>query len=170
MMHRILKVAAAGVIVVSLAACQGMGPKGTVGAMGGAAAGGLLGATLGGGATGIAAGVLLGGLLGGAVGDSMDQADRRYAAQTTARSLETTQNHRTSQWRNPNNGHYGTVTPTRTYQRSSGQYCREYQQTVTVGGRQQSAYGTACRQPDGSWQVQYIHLKARKAGLGPLSL
>jgi surface antigen len=24
---------------------------------------------------------------------------------------------------------------------------------VTVGGRAEQAYGTACRQPDGSWQI-----------------
>jgi hypothetical protein len=29
---------------------------------------------------------------------------------------------------------------------------REYQTTVTVGGRQVEAYGTACLQPDGSWR------------------
>lgn len=32
-------------------------------------------------------------------------------------------------------------------------YCREYQQQVLVGGRWEQAYGTACRRPDGSWQI-----------------
>ncbi len=32
-------------------------------------------------------------------------------------------------------------------------YCREYTKNVTVGGRVQQSYGTACQQPDGSWQV-----------------
>ena len=36
---------------------------------------------------------------------------------------------------------------------SSG-YCREYDQQVTVGGRTQASYGTACQQPDGSWKIQ----------------
>ncbi len=53
----------------------------------------------------------------------------------------------------PESGNYGTVTPIRDGSTSSGQYCREYQQTVTVGGRTQQAYGTACRQPDGQWKV-----------------
>ena len=43
--------------------------------------------------------------------------------------------------------------PVETYQTSSGQYCREYLQTVVIGGQQQQAYGTACRQPDGSWKI-----------------
>ena len=55
-------------------------------------------------------------------------------------------------WNNPESGHSGTVTPIREGHTSSGRYCREYQQTVTVGGRVKEAYGTACRQPDGSWQ------------------
>ncbi len=35
-----------------------------------------------------------------------------------------------------------------------GQYCREYSNTVTVGDRLQTSYGTACQQPDGQWQIQ----------------
>jgi hypothetical protein len=31
-------------------------------------------------------------------------------------------------------------------------YCREYQTTIHVGHRVQQGYGTACQQPDGSWQ------------------
>ena len=41
----------------------------------------------------------------------------------------------------------------RTYQASNGQYCREYEQSVTIGGKPQKSYGTACRQPDGMWQL-----------------
>lgn len=32
-------------------------------------------------------------------------------------------------------------------------YCREYTQSVVIGGMHQIAYGTACRQPDGSWRA-----------------
>lgn len=32
-------------------------------------------------------------------------------------------------------------------------YCREYTKQVSVGGRVQEGYGTACMQPDGSWAV-----------------
>ena len=32
-------------------------------------------------------------------------------------------------------------------------YCREYQRNVTIGGRVQNMYGTACLQPDGSWRT-----------------
>ena len=36
---------------------------------------------------------------------------------------------------------------------TSGNTCREYQSTVTVGGKTEQAYGTACRQADGSWKI-----------------
>jgi surface antigen len=35
-----------------------------------------------------------------------------------------------------------------------GSYCREWQGRITVGGRLEQAYGTACLQPDGSWEFQ----------------
>ncbi|MEQ9641618.1 MAG: hypothetical protein RIM84_16455 [Alphaproteobacteria bacterium] len=47
----------------------------------------------------------------------------------------------------------GSVVVTRDGRDQSGRYCREYQHTVTVAGRQQQAWGTACQQPDGDWQI-----------------
>jgi len=32
-------------------------------------------------------------------------------------------------------------------------YCREFQTTIVVDGRPEQAHGTACMQPDGTWQV-----------------
>lgn len=129
------------------------GAKTGVGAALGAAGGGLLGAAAGGGATGIAAGVLLGGLLGGATGSYLDDQDRRTAAATTQQALNNQPSGTTTQWKNPDSGNSGSVTPVRTYQTATGQYCREFEQTVTIGGKPQKSYGTACRQPDGSWQI-----------------
>ncbi len=53
----------------------------------------------------------------------------------------------------PDTGHYGTVTPQAAYQQG-GYNCREYTQTVYIDGRSEQAHGTACRQADGSWQIQ----------------
>ena len=129
------------------------GPKTGIGAALGAAGGGLLGAATHSGGVGIAAGVLLGGLVGGAAGSMLDDQDRRTAALTTQRALESEPSGKTTTWTNPDSGHTGTVTPVRTYQQASGQYCREFEQTVMIGGQRQKSYGTACRQPDGSWQI-----------------
>jgi len=35
----------------------------------------------------------------------------------------------------------------------SGAYCREFQSEIIVGGERETGYGTACRQPDGSWKI-----------------
>jgi len=150
---RTTTVATAIVLMGAVAACENAGQKTQIGAAGGAAAGGLLAAASGGGATGIAAGVILGGLAGGALGNYLDQRDREIAAQSTQQALESSQTGQQTQWVNPDSGHSGTVQPTRTYQTSSGQYCRDFQQTVTVNGRTETATGTACRQSDGTWKV-----------------
>lgn len=31
--------------------------------------------------------------------------------------------------------------------------CEEYTKLVTIGGESQTIYGTACRQPDGTWDI-----------------
>jgi hypothetical protein len=45
------------------------------------------------------------------------------------------------------------ATSTREYQDTSGRYCREYQRTAIIAGRQQPIYGTACQMPDGAWRI-----------------
>ena len=47
----------------------------------------------------------------------------------------------------------GHVVTTRTGTGSSGLQCREFQQEITVGGKTEQAYGTACLQEDGSWKI-----------------
>jgi surface antigen len=131
-------------------------PKTAAGGVVGAGTGALIGSQFGGGEGQLAAvaiGTLLGALLGTEVGKSLDRADRLEIERTTQRSLEAAPTGQASAWRNPDSGHYGSVTPTNTYQSSSGQNCREYQQTITVGGRTEEGYGTACREPDGSWKI-----------------
>ena len=145
------------VLVAALSAggCADTGPKETVGGLTGAALGGLLGAQFGSGrgqlvATG--AGVLLGTLMGSEIGRSMDEVDRMQAGQAATRA-QTAPLGETIAWNNPNSGNYGSYTPVRDGTSSSGLYCREFQQTVTIGGQTEQAYGTACRQPDGSWRI-----------------
>lgn len=141
-------------LVFSACATAQDNPKTTIGALGGAAGGGLIAAAAGGGPAAIAGGVILGGLLGGAVGNALDQRDKELALKEAQQSLEYSKSGQTSQWQNPDSGNSGTFTPTRTYQTQSGQYCREYTQEIFVAGEKHESYGTACRQPDGSWQIQ----------------
>ncbi len=38
-------------------------------------------------------------------------------------------------------------------QAQAGDYCREYTRSIRVNGIQQTGYGQACLQPDGSWMI-----------------
>jgi surface antigen len=150
-------VKATAVVVLAawcLAGCETVQgtPKTAVGGLGGATVGGLLAAAAGGGGTAIAASVIGGALLGGLAGSLLDDRDKRLANDAAQRALETTPSGKAVAWSNPDSGHSGTITPVRTYQ-SNGNYCREFQQTVTIGGRPENSFGTACRQPDGSWRI-----------------
>lgn len=130
--------------------------KQTMGGLAGAVAGGAAGARFGQGEGKIAAtiaGTLLGGYLGSEIGASLDRADMAYYNRTSQQALENAQPGQTLPWSNPESGNSGTVTPQSYYQTASGQYCREYSQTISVGGRQEQGHGTACRQPDGTWQI-----------------
>lgn len=156
-MMQILKATIIGVIAIGVAACEpGAGPKQQMGTIGGAVLGGLAGSQVGSGSGRLVAvgiGTLLGAMAGTEIGRSLDRADQNYMARTTGHALERGQSGVAQEWRNPDSGHYGTVTPRPAYQNNSGQYCREYQQTVFIGGKSEKAYGTACRQPDGSWMI-----------------
>jgi len=79
--------------------------------------------------------------------------DRHYRLAILFSVLETVRTGYTRRWHDPDTQTLGYVTPTRTYQVAGGQYCREYQQQIIVGGQAVEGYGRACRQPDGSWQT-----------------
>jgi surface antigen len=128
------------------------GPSEQAGMVIGGVLGGVLGSEVGAGSgrtAAIIAGSLIGAAIGGAVGQSMDEVDRMKTAET----LETVRTGVPAQWVNPDTGHRYTVVPTRTYETTAGP-CREYTIDAVVGGRVEQVYGTACRQPDGSWRVQ----------------
>ena len=153
-------IAAALAAALALGGCADMqnSPKTTVGTLGGAAAGGLAGAQFGKGSgqlVGVAAGTLIGALLGSEVGKSLDKADRTYMERANQRAFESTPSGTQVSWRNPDSGNAGTIVPQPAYQAASGEYCREFQQTIQVGGESKQGYGTACRQPDGSWKIMH---------------
>ena len=121
-----------------------------IGAVIGGAAGGVIGSRIGKGSERTVAtigGTIVGVLIGGAIGRSMDQADQACLAQT----LEQAPARHAVAWSNPDGGHYRVV-PQEGYEDGRGRICRDYRATATIEGRQQQIHGTACRQPDGSWQ------------------
>ena len=126
------------------------------GALLGSVAGGILGAQVGSGsgqvlATGV--GIAVGAMAGMAIGARMDEVDRMKMDQAYHNSLEYGRSGESTTWNNPDSGNSGSVAPVNTYQNAEGQYCREFQQEITVGGETEQGYGTACRRPDGSWEI-----------------
>ena len=130
--------------------------KSDIGTLLGAGLGAWAGSNVGGGKGNIAAiavGTLLGAGLGNSIGASLDRADLQYYNGASQQALETAQPGQTLPWSNPQSGNSGSITPSNYYQTASGQYCREYTQTIQVGNRKETGYGRACRQPDGTWQI-----------------
>jgi surface antigen len=115
----------------------------------GAVAGGLAGGLLfGGSAAGIIGGALVGGIVGNVIGNQMDARDRAYMQN----AIIVGPVNRTVVWTNDQTGVVYRVTPTREYY-YSGNYCRQYTTRVYINGQWRTAYGRACKWPDGTWRV-----------------
>ena len=150
MLHRGLRLWP--LILVLLAGCAGQGQNEQAGTVIGGLLGGVLGSEIGGGrgrTAAIIAGTMIGAAVGGSVGRSMDDTDRH----NLATSLENVRTGVPTRWQNPDTGNAYSVVPTRTWEHQ-GHPCRESTDEALLGGQQEQVYGTACRQADGSWQVQ----------------
>ena len=110
----------------------------------GAVAGGLIGG-LAGGSTGLLVGAAAGGLLGYGVGTAIERQDQ----QRIAYALESNQ---PVSWQNPETGNTYEVQPMNSTRRD-GRQCREFRLQAEIGDEPRDVYGTACRQPDGAWEV-----------------
>ena len=139
---------------MALTGCMNKEQGGTIlGGIGGAVAGAQFGKGTGK-LIATAVGALGGAYVGNQIGTSLDKADRLYAERTTNAALETAHSGQAMAWRNTDSGHSGVITPVRTFQDpSTNQYCREFQQSISVGGKTEQAYGKACRMPDGTWKI-----------------
>ena len=154
-----IKLAATAVLGLALAACAGnpetgTGPRENTGTLVGALGGALIGSQIGGGqgerVAAAVAGAAIGGLIGNRIGAAMDDEDkqRAYAAQMEA--LERGPSGAPVSWKNPDSGRYGSIVPGPAYDQR-GMKCRSFTHTIYIDGRPQTARGTACRNPDGTW-------------------
>lgn len=138
-----------------LAGCGANGPtREDTGMVLGGVAGGIVGNTIGkgrGNTLATVAGVLVGGIVGSQIGRSLDERDRVLAQEAEYEALERGNSGVARQWRNPDNGRYGEIVPSKPYKRGASD-CRDYTHTVYMDGRPQQMRGTACRNPDGTWQ------------------
>ncbi|WP_020676581.1 RT0821/Lpp0805 family surface protein [Geopsychrobacter electrodiphilus] len=144
------------VLLILTGCAPGVGPKEQGGVLLGAGTGALLGSHLGrghGSMVAVAIGTLAGAMIGQELGHSLDQADRLAMNQNLQEGLEHNHSQETNSWNNPDNKHCGSLTPIKTFRTAKNDYCREYLQTVVIGGQESRAYGTACRTADGSWKI-----------------
>jgi surface antigen len=155
----IVRFAAIAAVGLTLAACAGdpdtgRGPKENTGALLGALGGAAIGSQFGGGTSGHIAGALIGAtagaLIGNRIGASLDDEDKRRAYAAEMEALERGPSGAPVGWRNLDSGRYGSVVPGPPYS-VSGRDCRAYTETIYIDGKPQTARGTACRNPDGTW-------------------
>jgi surface antigen len=145
----------------------------------GGAIGGLLGSTLGKGRGRLVA-TATGALVGSMFSKHLAQGQRGYVSRPAPRPVyhhqrrghrKAHRHHRRDRrhaYRSRNHGNHNSrvvyvcpVTPpvtdtvqiTTVYDTASGRYYREYQREVIINGQPVAAYGRACQQPDGSWQI-----------------
>ena len=155
MKHKLMKVLAVMLASVMLAGC-GQVAKEEVGAVIGAGLGGLAGSFIGDGGgklVAVGVGTMLGAIIGGETGKSLDRADKLAMADAQHDALEYGASGTTTAWQNPDSGNAGEIVPQPAFRQADGTYCREFQQTIIVGAEMVSAYGIACRQPDGTWKL-----------------
>ncbi len=144
-------------VLTVLAGCANLpATNQTQGTVAGGVVGAVLGSTVGDGRGTVwatAAGAVGGALVGSHIGKRLDQRDQYAMQKATYSALEKSKTNTKTQWNNPDSGNAGSVTPTRTIEMADGSYCREYTSMVEVAGESDTAYGTACRQDDGSWKI-----------------
>ena len=142
---------------LSITGCSvDLGPKEAIGTVVGAVIGGVAGSEVGDGTgqlAAVGAGVLIGAFIGGEIGESLDEMDKLYALEAYEKAIETSRVGETTRWENPDSGNSGAYTPTLAYRTEQGQYCREFTQSISVGGTTQDGSGTACRRQDGTWEI-----------------
>ncbi|MFM9863799.1 MAG: glycine zipper 2TM domain-containing protein [Micropepsaceae bacterium] len=141
---------------------DGCNDNAAVGTVVGAVAGGVIGNQFGKGSGNTAAtvgGVILGGIAGNAIARDAcrnERADAYYYNRSYYDAFEQPEYGRRYEWRNPHNGNYGYVTPTRRSEgrrAGYGRECREFSQIVYVNGRQYEDVSVACRDDNGSWRI-----------------
>ena len=142
-----------------LGGCAGLSERETAGTVLGGATGALVGHQFGKGTgrtVATALGAIIGATAGREIGRSLDATSQQRAGDATVRALEGADVGAGIAWENPANAGAparGATTIMRQGADGAGRTCREFQQTVTIGGEVVRSYGTACRDGNGQWQL-----------------
>ncbi len=142
--------------LVVLTGCQGAGGPSigqTAGSIAGQTVANQVTSQIGGPAGQVASSVvssLASGVVGNVIGQNLDQTSQSAAIRAEHNALENGTVGQPVPWQG-SNGTFGQVIPQQPYQVGS-QDCRRFTHTINVDGVPQKASGTACRNPDGTWQ------------------
>ncbi len=82
---------------------------------------------------------------------SLTDEDVAIAANMLQITLENSPDDANRAWRNPTSQNSGSVTPLSTYLSSTGYFCREYRETLSIRDNTETYLNRACRDDDGSW-------------------
>lgn len=91
-----------------------------------------------------------------AVLQAMAEQDRVFRDEALTVALEKYVSGESVDWRNPDSGRGGSITPVRTFKSSGGQWCREYAASQWLGDKQDIERAIACRDEDGSWKTRLV--------------
>jgi len=148
---RLATLIALGAAGLTLSACQTPTNQ-QMGIVGGSAVGALVGNQFGSGSGKVAAtvaGGLIGAFVGNAIGVSLDAQAEQRASQAQLLALDDGRAGQPVAW--SSGSARGEVIPGPRYNVNAYE-CRDYTHQIWIDGRPQTARGTACRQPDGTWR------------------
>lgn len=127
----------------------------SIGTVLGAIGGALLGSQIGGGNGQVVAAIVggaAGAWIGNRLGSSLDENARRARADAAGRAVDAPVGQSIT-WSDPRSQSSGTVIPKNQQTRADGRICREFEETIRVGDREETATATMCREPDGTWKA-----------------
>ncbi len=79
---------------------------------------------------------------------ALTEQDITLVAKLLQRTLDHAPDGTTRRWVNDESGHSGAITPVRSYIASTGQYCRDYREDISIDGNIQNFLYSACRDED----------------------
>lgn len=138
--------------VLALGGCRNEDVGGLIGGI----LGGTIGAEVGRGDGRVIAtsvGTMIGSQIGRNIGRRFDERQQYEISRNANHAFEYNRNGEPEVWHDPNENLVVSTTPTATLEQQDGRYCREYTTSIRVNNEIEQGYGTACRQPDGSWQI-----------------
>lgn len=134
----------------------GFPTKTVIGGLAGGIGGGVLGNQIGHGTwntVATIAGTFIGGALGAGVGQSLDNIDCMASRQATMQAVTSAPVGQPIAWQNNQNGNYGSTVVTSRNYGQYGQNCAQYSSNIVVNNTRQTATGTACQRPNGTWAI-----------------